>query len=222
MKKLDSDLGWRNLQVSVATLALVAGATQFARADAIPYANVGTENPVVYSFTATSTGDVLAYFAGSTAAYDNQLGMLINGVLSPSGYGLDNHSSALGQVFDLGHVNAGDSLVFVLHNVSGLVPPGQNVYSDPTLNGPYDGVAGHNHVYSTPYTQSPPIDGIPAGTYVAFEDLPLYAPPDWNYHDETFVFTDVSVGTVPDSTSTLALLVIGLAGIGAARHRLCA
>jgi hypothetical protein len=209
----------------VATVALVAGpcASKVAAADAIPYPTPGIENPVLYSFTAASSGDVVAYFAGSTAAFDNQLGMLRNGVLTPAGYGLDNHLSALGASFDLGFVNAGDTLVFVLHNVSGLNPAGQNAYSDPSLNGPYDGGVGHNHVYSTPYSGGGPIiDSIPAGTFVSFEDLPAYVPPDWNYNDEDFVFVNVAVATVPDGSSTLALLGLALTGIGALRRRLCA
>jgi hypothetical protein len=60
---------------------LLFGWQNDAYADAIPYPNVGTPNPAIYTFTATSTGDIVAYFAaGSTAAYDNQLGLLVNGV----------------------------------------------------------------------------------------------------------------------------------------------
>src|SRR5436309_2635111 len=88
------------------------------RADLIPYPTSGIENPVTYTFTATSTGDVIAYFAGSGAAYHNDLGMLVNGVLSPNGFGLENHSSAIGDAFDLGSVTIGDTLTFVLHNIT--------------------------------------------------------------------------------------------------------
>jgi hypothetical protein len=221
MKKIISALTNRY----VGALALMAAAGQVARAaDAIPYPTPHVENPITYAFTAAASGDVWAYFAGSTASFDNDLGMLINGVMSPNGFGLDNHSSALGLAFDLGTVTAGDSLVFVLRNKSGLTPPNQMAYSDPFMNGPYDGLGpglGHNHVYSTPYTGTGPIiDSIPAGTFVSFEDLPAYAPPDWNYNDEDFVFTDVAV-TTPDAASTAALLGAGLAGIGLLRRRLC-
>jgi hypothetical protein len=207
-------------------LALTGMITARSAADAIPYPNSGVENPLHYTFTATSTGHVTAYFAGSSALYDNMLGMDINGTLSSSGFGLDNHTSTLGQSFDLGFVNAGDVLVFVLHNISTQgFPTGAPAslgyaYSDAGMNLGYDNSlsslgyttpTSHNHVYSTAYTQSPPIDSIPAGTYVAFEDLP--APiADFNYHDETFVFTNVSV-LVPLPRSAWMGLAL-FAGVG--------
>ena len=142
------------LRVSVVALTLIAGAARVACADAIPYPNSGTPNPISYSFTATANGPVTAYFAGSTASYDNELGMLVNGV-STGVIGLDNKTSAPGQSLVLGNVTAGDTLTFVLQNNT----LGMNAYSDPALNVPYDldGSAGHNHVYSTPYTATSPI-----------------------------------------------------------------
>jgi hypothetical protein len=152
-----------------------------ARADAIPYPDPGTPNTAVYTFTALASGDIIAYFAGSTASFDNQLGLEVNGSLTSAGYGLDNHTSTLGQAFNLGHVSAGDTLVFVLHNLT----LGTNAYSDPSLNGSYDanGSLGHQHVYSTAYTAtSPIINNIPTGTYVSWEDLP-FPSSDFNYND---------------------------------------
>lgn len=196
----------------ISAVILAAYAPKAAHADAIPYQNVGTPNATTYTFTATADGDIIAYFAGgSQASYDNELGMLVNGV-STGVIGLDNHSSSLGQSLDLGHVTAGETLVFVLQNNT----LGKDAYSDPSLNTSYDtsGVDGHNHVYSTAYTANPPIDSIPDGTYVAFEDLP-FPGSDFNYNDESFVFTDVTttMNGVPDSASTLGLLGLGLTGI---------
>jgi len=207
------------MSAGAVALAGILG-TGAARADVIPYGNVGTPNPVTYSFTAAATGDVTAYFAGSGAGFDNQLGLLDNGVLTSAGFGLDNHSSAVGASFDLGHVNAGDTLVFVMKiiNGTGIVPNGSLVYSDPALNGSYDG-AGNNHIYSTAYTATSPILGnIPAGTYVGFEDLP-FTLSDFNYFDETYVITNVSTGTPVPEPSTLALIGAALAGLGALQLR---
>lgn len=210
------------LAVTIAALALMAGTAQVSRAAAIPYPNVGTPNPISYTFTAAASGHVIAYFAGSGASYDEQLGMLINGVPSPAGFGLDDHTSAIGQSFDLGTVNAGDALTFVI-NVSS--PALGLVYSDPSLNGLYDtdGTKGHNHIYSTPYLASSGLldPSIPSGTYVAFEDL-QFPNSDFNYFDETYVFTDVAATpSVPDASCSLGLLSLGLAGIGLLRRRLC-
>src|SRR5690348_8842286 len=138
----------QTLRCAILALAL-GGIPQLARADLIPYPNTGTPNPITYTFTAATSGDIIAYFAGSVAGFDNELGMLVNGV-STGVIGLDNHASALGQSLNLGHANAGDTLVFVLQNNT----LGKNAYSDPSLNTSYDfdGSVGHNHIYSTPYT----------------------------------------------------------------------
>ena len=64
-----------------------------------------------------ATGDIIAYFAGSTASFENTLGLQVNGI-STGIFGLDNKSTPLGGNSNLGHANAGDVLTFVLHNVS--------------------------------------------------------------------------------------------------------
>jgi hypothetical protein len=199
-------------------------------ADIIPYPTPGAVNPVTYSFTASADGDVIAYFCQrSSAVYDNQVGMLVNGVLGPKGYGLDNQTSNSGDSFNMGSVHAGDLLTFVLQNSTYLatgnpVGTGAYAYSDPSLNGPYDGLgagAGVNHIYSTPYSGTGPIfDSIPAGTYVGFEDLPARFPPDYNYTDEQFVFTDVATH-VPEPSSLVLLAIGGLATGGAVGRRWC-
>ena len=190
--------------------AVLLCASVDARADSIPYPNPGTPNPVTYTFTAATTGDIVAYFAGSTASYVNELGLLDDGV-QIGGFGLNNHASALGQSYNFGPVTAGDTLVFILHNLT----LGLDAYSDPAMNLAYDfdGRNGHNHVYSTPYTAtSPIIDSIPAGTFVSFEDLRFTGSSDFNYNDEDFVFTNVATGSAVPEPATMLMLGTGLVG----------
>lgn len=183
----------------------------------LPYPNAGTPNSETYTFTASATGDIVAYFAGSTADYDEQVGMLVNGI--PSGViGLDDHTSSVGQSLDLGSVNAGDIITFfdVVFDIS------TTWYSNPALNSD-----GGNHVYSaafdpltTPgsYAAGLAFAGIPAGTYVAFEDLNFITGSDYNYFDDTFVFTDTGGTLITTSTTplpaTLPLFATGLGTLG--------
>jgi hypothetical protein len=175
-----------------ASLALMlCGLGTSARADVIPYPTPGVINPAVYIFTASATGNITAYFAGASAANTSDLGMLVNGV-STGLFGLNNSSTSVGTSFILGSVTAGDVLTFELRT---LIPLLGSAFSDPTLNGPFDGGTGIQHVYSTAYTATSPILGspgvIPVGTYVGFEDLPGGG--DRDYNDLEFVFTNVAV-----------------------------
>jgi hypothetical protein len=167
------------------------------------YPNSGSENLQTYSFTASSSGDLIAYFAGGDAALENQLGLLVNGV-STGFVGLNNHESKVGSSFNFGHVEAGDVLTFV-DFVTGYA----TWYSDPALN------AGNgNHVYSTSAAAGEAYAGSPAGTYVAFEDL-IFPYSDYNYFDHTFVYT---IAAIPEP-STWALMILGFAGVGCILYR---
>lgn len=196
--------------LSGAVLASGFCSAQVAFADAIPYPNIGSYNVPTYSFTAETNGDIVAYFVGGIHAdYQNKLGLLVNGV-DTGIYGLDNHTSSVGDSLDFGSVSAGTSLVFILQNLT----LGASAYSDPSLNLPYDAISGmpnplgNNHIYSTTYTATSPFfPGVPKGPYVAFEDIP-FPGADFNYDDESFVFTNV-VGTtdVPEPGSVMLFVI---------------
>jgi hypothetical protein len=178
---------FRSILTATFVVSIVA-IGKFADASVIPYPTPEIENPIQYMFTALSTGTINAYFAGSTAGFMNDLTMRVNGI--PTGvFGLNNQTSAYGDLFAMGSVNAGDTIVFEMRN---LIPGGVGPwFSDQSLNS--DGV---NHIYSVPFAGDA---SIPPGIYVAFEDLPGGG--DFNYNDENFVFTNVAVsvaGGIPE------------------------
>ena len=128
---------------------------------------------------------------GASAAYDSQISVMVNGV-STGIFGLDNHSSSIGQSINLGSVKAGDKLVFVPR----VLGSSQQLYSDASMNGGYDFGAGAlnvaNHIFSTFYHgTNPTLSGVPSGTSIQFEDL-KFGHSDYDYNDETFVFAHVS------------------------------
>jgi hypothetical protein len=211
-----------NNNIAAVTAAVVGGilaplpmASGAQAGTVIPYNNVGTENPETYSFTATASGTISAYFyQGSGASYDEQVGLLDNGVQLGT-TGLDNHTSSSGDEITFGSVNAGDALTFFINvNTLGSTSPQfYTLYSDSSLNS--DGI---NHVYSAPYVAGGPYSGgistaVPSGTYVGFEDILGPNGPDYNYTDEQFVFTDVSVSSTP-LPSTWTMLIAGFVGLG--------
>ena len=169
------------------------------------YPNAGTENPALYTFTAAATGSLQAYFAGSTAAYEEELGLKINGIDSGV-LGLNNKNSANGGSISFGNVTAGDVLTFYINVLS----TNETFYSDKSLN--LDGI---NHVYSTSYAGGD--FGIPAGTFVGFEDLTNGG--DLNYNDEKFVFTNVATDSTVPEPASWALMITGLGMVGAAARR---
>ncbi len=197
----------KNLLTVLAATVLVASPA-IVRADAIPYPNIGTAAPT-NSFVATADGDITAYFYGSDAGFDSTISMLING-FDTGLSGLPNHSSAQGASVVIGHALAGDVVTFELI-VS--TAPGYFWYSDPTFNS--DGL---NHVYSTDFSAS---GNIPKGLFIGFEDLPGLG--DVDYNDHEFVVTNVTnlnSRSVPDASSTFALGLLAIAGLGFMRRRL--
>ncbi|MBL8279536.1 MAG: DUF4114 domain-containing protein [Pelomonas sp.] len=180
--------------LALATLAAAA----LAQANPASYPTPGTPAPAS-TFTAATSGRLVAYYTGEAGGFTNLVGARINGV--DGAIGLSNHGSAYGDTFVLGTVSAGDSLVFFIDVDAGSA----RYYSDPGLN--TDGV---NHAWAAAYAGDAQ---VPAGINIAFEDLAGGG--DFNYRDHSIVF---QITAVPEP-ATWALLLAGAAGLAAWRRR---
>jgi hypothetical protein len=191
-----------------AALGLVASAAS-AVTPFPQYPTRGKENPVEYSFKAARTGNITAWYTGTTASYSENLGLMVNGVKTGI-TGLNNKTSKVGDTLILGNAKAGDKLTFYID----VLTTKKTYFSDKSLNA--DGV---NHIFSASYAGS---NTIPAGTYIGFEDL--WQGGDFNYFDLSFVFQNVAskevpaVGGVPEPSSW-AMLIAGFGLTGATLRR---
>jgi hypothetical protein len=71
------------------------------------------------------------------------------------------------------------------------------------------------HIWSTSYAGGD--YGIPAGTFVAFEDL--LGGGDLNYNDLDFVFTNVGVSNAVPEPAVWAMMIAGFGLVGYAARR---
>jgi hypothetical protein len=169
------------------------------------YPNPGVVNPFIYTFIAANDGDIVAYFAGATAGFTSELGLLVNGVDTGIN-GLNNQTTPLGGSLNFGPVSAGDTLVFYIN----VFNTGLTFFSVPGLN-----PDGLQHIHSAPFAGG--LFGIPAGTYVGFEDL--LGGGDLDYDDLQFVFTNVKATAVIPEPATWGLMIAGFGMVGFAMRR---
>jgi hypothetical protein len=148
-------------------------------------------------------GEVIVYFAGSTASLDSVLNLI-----SPVNVGpfFPNQTTPVGTALSLGTFVAGDILRFRLD-----VSSGQSYFSGPASGNP-DGVI---HVAHAEWAADATIPVN--GTLVGFEDL--FGGGDLDYDDNSFVFTNVRSPTSVPEPSSLMLAGAGVLALGLLRRR---
>jgi hypothetical protein len=133
-----------------------------------------------------NTGDVIATFVGSEAAYDDLL--LLASPPNNLGVIFEGHVSPHGSMLDLGIFSAGTELIFELNNQNGAI-----FFTGPANRNP-DNVA--HAVVDDQFAQGQ--------TLVGFEDA--FGGGDFDYNDLQFTLSNVR-GSVPDGDGTTAMLL---------------
>ncbi len=185
-------------------------------ADAIPYPNTHQIAPEVRTYAAGNSGVNIYFYAPSFALYTDFVEVYDLQTGYDSGAILNNHTTAAGAEITVGgtagEINAGDQLIFYMDSPGGKFASISSYSAD-----------GVNHAYITPYSGGV-VSGvtIPAGLYVGMEDAPNGAS-DFNYLDDTFVFTNISAPSTsvtpePGSLVLLATGALGMVGLLGRRH----
>ena len=171
----------RNLLLGLATLLLAF--TTCGAALAFPIAPPGTEGLKVI---VTSGNPIVATYQGNSAAYSNDLYLMLDAAGNPGDDGnpandrfiFNNHASKPGSTADLGSFVTGTELIFRLH----VNDTGNDFFTGP----------GSRNPDSQPHARAQS-DWQPNESLVSFEDL-LNGP--FEYNDLSFSFTN-TVGLPP-------------------------
>lgn len=203
-------MSYRKPLTVVAAFGLLVSA---AVSHAFPIAAPGTEGlPVLVG----GSGPVIATYQGNSAAYSNDLYLMLDqfgnpgddGNLSNDLFIFNNHASSVGDMVNLGSFAIGTELIFRLH----VNNTGYDFYTGVASRNP------DNHEHARVQQ-----NWMPNETLVSFEDL--YNGP-FVYNDLSFSFTNTQTtppqppnGGAP-APGILLLMGAGIAGLGVARRRI--
>jgi len=196
---------------------LAIGTTALHADSFTPYNNVGTpDSATIINYTGANAAGIIGYFYGASASDTDNISVydVTAGVFLSNQHSFSNQTTAVGTsvLFTNGALKNGDVLVFDLYNSSF---PGDTLSSDPGTS-----PDGDSHAYFSSFDGNIPGVGTVDGTFVGMEDLPANVS-DFDYNDDTFVFTNVTVSdpTPTPEPSSFALLGTGLLGAAGVLRR---